>query len=361
MTTTHRLLRQHGTTLVELMVAMAISLFLVAAAAYVYLGTRTTQRAIDRSSSDTETGTFALQLIGHQIEKAGFYPATRPRITPLEPRPKVTSYPPPVVGLATDWIAPATTPSGVFLSGIFGCSGAKFLPATGTCGLKATADPTTGAGAPDTIVINYFTNDAPSMGSFVGDRRDCLGNDAGSDTTNAGRLNTANTNAPPLQPVFVSNRFTLNLQTTTEVDKQNVTTNSLACNGNGMVTQSNTYQPILDGIEDLQITYGIFASTIDTSFRTPDTFYTADQVNQLKSITVDTGLNLASLSPWSRVSAVRVCIMTKSMGSSPRIADQPGATSTYLDCKDVSHSNDNNIRKRFVQVFGARNNLNQVF
>ena len=66
---------ERGLTLIELMVAMAISLIIVVAAAYVYLASRESQRAIDRSSSSRETGAFIVQMLGRDIMNAGFYPA----------------------------------------------------------------------------------------------------------------------------------------------------------------------------------------------------------------------------------------------------------------------------------------------
>ena len=135
--------RQRGATLIELMVALAITLFLVAAAAYMYLGTRETQRAIERNSSNTESGTFALQLIGQDIMMAGYYPATSSRIaspaaassavSTVDKYPKLASYPPVKLALnqatITDWVSPAP----IYLSGIYGCDSAKFLPRTGLC------------------------------------------------------------------------------------------------------------------------------------------------------------------------------------------------------------------------------------
>ena len=367
MKTHQKLMQQRGVTLIELMVTIAITLFLITAAAYVYLNTRETQRAIERNSSNTETGEFALQLIGREIMKAGFYPATVTRLSATEIRPKLTSYPPVKLAqnaaTATDW----TSPANVYLSGLFGCDGAKFQPSTATCPIDAS---TSTKPAPDSIVINYFTND--NMGSAkVGDSYDCTGASIGSyssggtytgDASNKNRVNAANSLTPPLQPLLVSNRFGLNT-TNASVDQQAITTLSLACNGNGGA-QSNTYQPLVAGIEDMQFTYGVFASTADTTRLTPDNFYTATQVNALNSVTVDTGTGPILLSPWSRVVAVRVCIMTKSMGASPKIGDASGSQRTYVDCNDATvtpATTDTSLRKRFVQVFAVRNRMNQSF
>ncbi|OYU43283.1 MAG: pilus assembly protein PilW, partial [Burkholderiales bacterium PBB4] len=140
--------RQHkhqlGLSLVELMVTLAITMFIVAAAGYVYLGTRESQRAIDNASNSAEAGSFALQQLGREIMNAGFYPSTMPPITSYFNTMRRADGYPPAVGVpvrATDWIAP----NAVYLAPIFGCEGAKFNHVDGTCG-------TTVAGAPDSIV-----------------------------------------------------------------------------------------------------------------------------------------------------------------------------------------------------------------
>jgi type IV pilus assembly protein PilW len=352
--------RQAGVTLIELLVTMAITLFLVAAAAYVYLATRETQRAIDGNSANTEVGTFALHLIGEQIMMAGYYPANISRIlTTDETFPKITTYPPTAIvgnnaSPVSDWVAPATTPVGIYAAGIFGCDGADFLPVSGKCG-----DPTNG---PDSIVINYFTND--NLGANTGHRMDCAGGNVDRDPSNVNRLNVANPAGPPLQPLFVSNRFTIR-ETLTEIDQRTVRTFSLACNGNGIDSPSDAYQPLLAGIEDLQITYGIFAVSADTKSRTAQKFYTAEEIkSDLAPVAIDTGLggDLPVLSPWARVSAVRLCIMTRSQVVGVKISD--GAGRPYVDCNGNSkqpEAGDTTLHKRFVQVFVVRNKMNQVY
>lgn len=377
--------RQRGVTLIELMVTLAITLFLVAAAAYAYLGTRETQRAIERNSSNSEVGAFVLQLIGQDIMKAGYYPANISRVlTTSEGFPKLTKYPPlkqnENPAQASDWTLPAdpnptlayypfspARPMGPYGSGLFGCTGAKFKPSTGTCDTAVT-------GAPDSIVVNFFTND--SLDSNTGDRNDCTGADVGNDTSNSNRVGA--TGLAPSQPLFVSNRYGINA-TIVEIDKQTINTGSLACNGNGasgskpnpaVALPSNgkandTYQPMITGIEDLQISYGVFAATGNQNQRTPDKFYKADIVGTLPWIEVyDPPFPKVVTPPWSRVVAVRVCVMTLSPGAAPKIANAASALRAYVDCNDVTKTqgaSDFSLRKRFVQVFAVRNRLNQVF
>lgn len=349
--------RQAGVTLIELMVTMAITLFLVAAAAYVYLATRETQRAIDGNSGNTEVGTFALQLIGEQIMMAGYYPANISRVlTADESFPKVSGFPPTAIvgnnaSAVSDWVAPITTPTDIYKSGIFGCDNAAFLPASGKC------DTTPGVG--DSIVINYFTND--NLGSNTGHRMDCTGSNIDKDPSNADRRNLANPEAPPLQPLFVSNRFAIK-RSNAEIDKQAVVTYSLSCNGNGIAAATDTYQPLLAGIEDLKITYGVFAVSADTLSRTAQKFYTADEVNALQKVAIDTGMGgePVALSPWARVSAVRVCIVAKSQVAG--VKQGVAANRTYVDCSGTTRTvTDTSLHKRFIQVFVVRNKMNQVY
>ncbi len=360
----HTSQRQRGVTLIELMVTIVITMFLVAAAAYVYLGTRETQRAIDRNGSNTETGTFVLQLMGRDVMKGGYYPANITRLTPDEKYPKLTGYLPYNGGQPTDWTSP--TPQIAYIAGIYGCDGARYDPtASLPCGTPSDNEP-------DSLVVNYFTND--TMNVNAGDRFDCTGADVTNDvsTSNNSRRNIANPNLSPLQPLFVSNRYALSDAKKTEIDGQEVTTRSLACVGNGSGDNAGSsgvpYQPMVQGIEDMQITYGIFGSTAATANlgrRTPDKYLTATQVSGLAPITIDLPmLGSTPLNGWSRVVSVRICVLAKSIGGSPKIAATSVAERQYTDCKGVvvtQDAGDKSLRKRFVQEFAVRNRLNQSY
>lgn len=63
---------QAGVTLVELMVAMTIGLFLLGAVGIIYVNTATTSRASTQESQMNEDATLALELLQQQIRLAGF-------------------------------------------------------------------------------------------------------------------------------------------------------------------------------------------------------------------------------------------------------------------------------------------------
>lgn len=371
--TIHTLTRQKGLTLIELMVAMAISLVIVVAAAYVYLASRESQRSIDRNSSSQEVGAFVLQMLGREIMNAGFYPATMSPI-PVDSTQQgmYDTYPPlptSPTSVITDWQKPATGwPPAAFLSPIFGCASGLFDVEHSTC-------PPPDVTLPDTIVINSFTSDTAAMGDTTGRRMDCTGSDvadfpAGGDPSNNERKkNTGGSppttphtgideNLPPQLPVFVSNRFALK-ETKVAVENGDVTTSSLACSGNGSswhgTANAAAYQPIMQGVEDLRFTYGVY--TGDATY-TPARFYTATEVNGLANETIN-GVNLT---PWQRVTAVRVCVLTRTLGGNTRIADKAGSPRTYLDCSGTAKSQPRgDTISRHVEVFGLRNALKQYY
>lgn len=362
--------KNRGFSLVELLISMAITLVLVLAASMVYLNVRETDTTQAKTSDSIETGTFALQLIGRDIAQAGSYPVVMPPTTIYFPQGKVIdNYPP--IGWTTE------SPNAVYLSGIFGCEGGKFNSKTAACDATAIVAPN--RSAPDSIVLNYFTSESDNAN--IGNRNDCTGSDVGNDVINKTRkLNstpdltktppvptTENKDLPPQLPLFVSNRYAL-ADTTTEIEKFIVTTMSLACSGNGASGSktndlASVYQPILLGVEDLQITYGVFDIPNNTASLSlaPVSFFTATGVNAL----IDQTFEDKTYKPWDRVTAVRVCMMTRTLGSSARINDASGVARKYQDCTDdvaqSYSSSDGSIRKRHVQVFAVRNRLTQSY
>ncbi|MFN3594673.1 MAG: PilW family protein [Thiobacillaceae bacterium] len=64
--------RQAGLSLIELMIAIAIGLMLVAAMGYLYVGQRQTWRALEAVARLQENGRFALELLGRDLRMAGY-------------------------------------------------------------------------------------------------------------------------------------------------------------------------------------------------------------------------------------------------------------------------------------------------
>ena len=307
---------QYGFSLVELLVALAISMVLVTGAAYVYLNTSQAQRALFEKAFATETAHYALDMLGRDLENAGFFPSIRVSATSSSGAVTIEKYTNPV----TAGIIPVA-----YDAPVFGCAGQTYKPAGSAPGC---ADHT-GTVDADTLVLNSYSND--SYGLDIGNRADCLRQDSANDPINALRKNST-VALTPLRPLFVSNRYTLN-STTMQIEGQDISTFSLACNGNGVATASNAYYPMMQGIDQLRFFYLVRAT--DTS---ASKFHRAGAV---------------ASADWTNVVAVRVCVMARSM----RTAKLQGSTSYSIkDCDGVDKSFADGVERRiFMQVFALKN------
>lgn len=310
---------QRGLTIIELMVALVVGLVISIVASAIYLGTRSASVATQSVSDQNETGQLALDLLGREIKKAGFFPAQFGSETqPLLPGSFINTK---------DGSKPA------FDQGVFGCEGAPFDPSAKTCGAKVT-------GAPDGLVINYLSTPEFGDDAAVGNHRDCNRATASSDAANAA-------NVAASRPLYVSNRFSLVTTTYTASSGRTINTFSLACHGNGDDGATDP-TPHLAGVEDLVIGYGVWG-TINQ--QTPTRYYTATEVGALP--TVD------GLTPWQRVTAMKVCLVVRTPDA-VRQSEDAGQARVFRDCRgaDITLANtDRTLLKRFERVFAVRNNL----
>jgi type IV pilus assembly protein PilW len=321
---------QRGFSLIELLVALVINLIIVIAAAYLYLGTSETKRAVEQQQSLNENGQYALDMIGREIVNAGFYPTVR------------------TTGVArlTYQADPIATSNAPFKSGIFGCSAQSFNPTTKTCVNHAS-----GAVTADTIVVNYFTNDA--MGVDMGQRLDCNRSDVSGAAENLGRTTGANSNGAtsgliPTQALFVSNRYTL-VTTTFAIEGQAISTLSLACVGN----VNSIYQPAIVGIENLQFRYGVYT---DATTLQPNRYYQSSEMAGLGSVLV----NGLSKDAWERVVSVEICLVARGLQPTKQTT-ATGAVTPYVNCNGTSVTpGDRFTRKVYRKIYALRNNLTQT-
>jgi type IV pilus assembly protein PilW len=310
---------QRGLTVIELMVALVVGLVISIAASAIYLGTRSATVSSQSMSDQNETGQLALDLLGREIKKAGFFPAQFGSETqPLLPGGFVNIKEP--GNLAFD-------------QGVFGCRGAAFDPSGNSCG--APVD-----GAPDALVINYMSDPEFGDDAAVGNHRDCNRAQVSADPANAAAV-AAN------RPLFVSNRFSLVDTSYTAASGRTVDTSSLACHGNGDEAAAAA-SPHLAGIEDLVLGYGVWGNT---NQQTPNRYYNATEVAALPVVD--------GLTPWQRVSSIRVCLVVRTPEAVRQSEDSTTAR-VFTNCRgeDVTLSNtDRTLLKRFERVYAVRNNL----
>lgn len=120
--------RQAGLSLVELMISLTIGMILLVGITTLIVQQSSTRDELEKSSRQIENGRYAMQILHNDIEHAGFYGVyaleTASSVVPTDP----------CSNSNTGWNAPATT---TVPAAIYGYSGAPSDPTLGTttCGL----------------------------------------------------------------------------------------------------------------------------------------------------------------------------------------------------------------------------------
>ncbi len=348
MTTTYQ--RQQGFSLIELMVAATISMVVVLAASSVYLTTRQTQSVLTEKAGMFEGARVALEIIGRDLENAGYYPA---EYSPNQnvANVSVVAYQNPCINPRNDTVSfCAVANQTPFNTGIFGCSGQRLLRSgsgTYACAAHVTGISATQA---DALVVNYYTVDSTEK-LHIGQRGDCEGQDVANDAINSRNkvtptisplanpnrltydqpVGTITPSIVPNVPLFVSNRYSLSVMSNL-VEGVTVNTFSMACDGNGNDNDSSAAaasipSPMVSGIEQLRFLY---------------LARTAAGMSQY--------MQASAVTDWTTVVGVRVCVLARSLQSTQ------AASYNLTDCAgaDTSHT-DGFSRKVFTQSFALKN------
>jgi type IV pilus assembly protein PilW len=325
MKTKAHILHQSGRSIVELMVAIAIGLAISAAIAGVYISSLQTSRVQDASAQIADSGRYALLLLGKQLRQAGYTTMAYYReISPTEGnRPG-------------RWIK-KPEPS---FQGLFGCTGGFKNAASAFATFPEKNPECVGdAAAPDAFLVRYsldIKEDITSLTRTVdydakkGTGVDCLGNQV-----------TATTSNPLLT---VENRYFIKTNPATNLQE-------LYCLGSG--STASGAQPIVEGVEDMVIRYGLDRQGIPSVQRdmASDAFVSADAVQELEWQYENT--TAGALVPRSRrVLAVEMCLLMRSA------ARGQAGNQTYKDCRgNTKTSTDGFFRQPFRSTFLLRNHV----
>jgi type IV pilus assembly protein PilW len=256
-------LRERGLTIVELMVSIAISLLLITVASAVYVSSTRSYRGVDESGRIDEAGRLAMKIVSGNLQLAGF------RLLD-GPRPQIAL--PPV---------PLDVP-------IRGCRYGFEDPSANNWACKAAGN------ASDSDAV-WILADTDAWAAGTGKGTDCLGN-----AVTSGIVRQA------------WNHFYVQTDTFS-VGGQTRTVSQLMCAGRNInnPAAATTPQPLLSGVEQLTLAYGI----APVGSEVPAQFVNADA--------------LLSDADWQQVVAVRICILMKT--ESPGLAGDP--TAVVTDCR----------------------------
>lgn len=312
--------RQRGFTLLELMIAMAIGLVILAASLLVFTSSSRGSATSRLETQLNEDGILALNIIQQQLKQAGYSQQIRP--------------PGPGTLVGGNFSGPA----------VRGCDGGFTDSGVAFDSLACT----TGTGS-DAIAVRYQATTDNTLPTSTSLPTNCIGN--GINAAQPSQVSPATTRAPG-NYALADNRYFVS----------SATALGLSCRGtekasSGTTNVMGTEQPLLSNVENMQIRYGIaslpspeLAEGYDPMRHQIIGYKTATEIDEL------TGAGAANTNEkWSRVLSVRVCLL---MRSELTVADVPDGGFTYKNCDNIdTTSTDSYLRRAFTTTVLLRNRL----
>lgn len=272
---------QKGITLIEIMIAMGVMLIVLSAILYAVASSTATGLMQQNLSRMMENGQLALNILARSIRNAGYQ--------------ELIAAPNPLLD------------RGHFGQYLLGCSNSSI--SSDRTGLPNWGASCSGTNTSDAIAMRFQggqLNQLPGLtsGTTSIDALDCAGQLV---ARSIGGISNEINRGDGNNITIVDNRFYIN-------------NNTLTCLGNG----SNSALPLVQNIEEMKFWYGVSDRVVDSGgFTTLQGFtkryMTANELNTTYSTE-------SNEERWSRVTAVRICIVVRS-------ANRVGAESyDYKDC-----------------------------
>ncbi len=350
--------RQHGFTIVELMVAIAVGLLLLAGLSTLFAGNNNSQMEIERANRQVENGRYAMQVLSGDLRNAGFFgefdatgyvPAALPDPCSTTLAGITAAIPLAVQGYDN---VTASTLGCLSAAGVKAGTDIVVVRHTETCVVGAADCEPASAGGPffqASLCNNSFElNGGAITGKYqVGTsatgltlhKRDCSADGTTGTLADVRRLLT--------HIYFIAN---------SSVDGDNIPTLKRA----EIVSSGNTISvsivPLAEGIENMQIEYGIENPADDTTPNAADgvaDVYTADAPAAFACADAICGLK-----NWSHVVSLKVHLLARTLSPSLGYTDSKSYT---LGMKAdgtpnvVAAANDKYKRHVFTQMVGLPN------
>lgn len=305
---------QQGLSLVELMVALTIGLFLLGAVGIIYVNTATTSRSSTLESQMNEDAALALELLQQQIRLTGFSN----------------------VDAAGNRLFPGQAVRGC--DGGFADNSAVFLdpasPPILTCN---------GGAGPDALAVRYEASllNSQSVTDAGGVQRP--GNCAHEGITAWNALAEGAATATAM--ILADNRYYIAGE---DADGNPATPDvpTLFCQGRTDAGFGNA-TALIPNIEDMQVQYAVTALP---SVGNPIPHQVAGYVDADHAVLGDPAIN------WSRVAALRVCLVARSARPVPTGDNAVTDIGRYIDCAgDEQTPNDRFLRRAYVTTIQLRN------
>ncbi len=330
-----------GYSIIELMIAMTIGLVISMAIGALYVGNKQTYSAQDEASRMEESAKAALDILGYHIRQAGYVDyvdfanaGNTPRYTQLV-NPGNASW------LTKTGTADADKKDAIARLFDNGVVGFKYNGIQAIKGCDRPFSNLTSVNLPWTcpggskdanaVIVAYQARpteaaDGVTVRTTSMSYIDTLGtfNAATGQGGDCGARDVAGASANPSGPLAINMFY---------IDKKS---NRLMCVGSG---NPNAPRPIAEGVEDMQLLYGISPATGGTTY--------AGRYVKATDVT-----------DWSRVLAVRACLQV----ASPNTGSARSAEGTsFTDCSGATVSQpDSKIRRLYRATFTLRNAISTV-
>lgn len=289
--------RQHGMSLVELLVAMTIGLFLMGAMGAVYVFTANSSRGSTLESQMNEDANLALEMLRQQIWLAGYssFNATGERH---------------FQGMA-----------------IRGCDGGFNNNVAATAFDDMTCATTTTG--PDAIAIRYEATVLNTQASSTNKPTNCSFHEV--EAWNTGSSTVA----------LEDNRYYI------AEDAGNANAPTLYCKGRSGADFSDA-TALVPNIEDLQISYAVTTVPVNGAAMPHQVTSYVDA----NSSTLGTALD-----NWSRVAGVSICLLARTARPVPGGGGTAAELGSYVDCKGVRQAGktDGFLRRAYSTTVQLRN------
>jgi type IV pilus assembly protein PilW len=320
-----RLSRQAGRTLLELMIAITIGLVVVGAALAIYAGTTGSSRVSETEARLNENAAITLGLLQQQIRLAGYSAIVGP----------------PSFGLRKNM-------DGVGSAGIRGCTGG-ISSVTSTVAFSSIAcnNVTTSS---DALVVRYEadTNNTIPVGTGASAQpSNCVGE--GIAITTVSSATATGSTLTMAKFALADNRYYVQ---TTGTPSGGPELYCVGSTGFNTVTNTVTYgtpQPIMEGVERLDLSFGVAGTTTGTV-----------TVAYMSAQGIDTNLSTET-DRWKRILTVRVCLLLRNTASSDQSSRSAITdTSKYYDCSNTQRtSTDGYLRRAYTSTILLKNRLQQ--
>ena len=313
--------RMAGLSLVELMVAIGLGVIISTGVLNVFIASKRGYYEDEQMANLQENARFALRTLRRELMMAGYMGGSISVKNQLDPVPckvlpsEVTVLPPDVDNdCAADWAATASVPvevEGDVAAGYGDKCAADVVPGTDVFALRRTADEFTiedGELNPDAAIDNkrlYFVRDPsqPDMDAYV---------------TNGVGVNGIPGKATPSSQVYASEYFA---KTFFIRDYSVDPGDGIPCLAMASLTGAPAMQTdcLVEGVEDMQIVFGIDTTGMDPPETDPVSTVTADRIPD-KYVDVPTpdacadGKYVADEDEYRRITSATIYLLVRSVG-----------------------------------------------